>query len=352
MAESDLNASGIIAKAFQVPKLPGMLGTFMGRDALSLILSSLKLNSDDTVLLPAFTCQEVLRAFASRVNITFYDVCPDLSIDADVIKAHLSKRKTAMVLITDYFGFLQPYRLKIRDLCDENGCILVEDCAHSLLTEGAGAVGDFATFSLRKLLPVPDGGGLRINRQEVKLSPDFHPSFYSNVLSLSAIVKSGLNIRTAKLSRARVTSQTKKVVPITADGNKGRTLPLSYFTRRGLTGISFDEVAKKRRGDFQFWTEFCLNNSSLVPLFRDLPQGVCPFGFPVMVEKRAAIEDSARKAGILLSVHWRLDGTLGPECLVSQELSKRILTLPLFPDLRPDKQKVLAEILSLNGRRV
>lgn len=329
-----------------------MLGTFMGRDALSLALSTLKLTSNDTVLLPVFTCQEVLRSFASRVNITFYDVRPDLSIDPDLIKAHLSKSKAQMVLITDYFGFLQPHRREIRNLCDEHGCALIEDCAHSLLTESAGTIGDFATYSLRKLLPVPDGGGLRINRHTVNVAPDFHPVIFSSVLSLTAIVKSSLNIRTEMLSRARVTSQTRKVVPAAADRHedqKERTLPLSYFTRRGLTRISFDEVVKKRREDFRFWSEFCLNNRSLVPLFPNLPDEVCPFGFPVLAEKRASIEEGARKAGIPLSVHWRLDGTLGTECVTSHELSKRILTLPLFPDLRRDKQKVLAGMLSQDG---
>src|SRR5215475_5786733 len=179
MMEASLTANSTNGTGLHVPKFPGMLGTFMGRDALSLALSALHLDSADSILLPVFTCQEVLKSFVGRVNVTFYDVRPDLSIDPDVIKTHLSRRKTGMVLITDYFGFLQPHRREIRNLCDEYGCTLIEDCAHSLLTEGAGTLGDFATYSLRKLLPVPDGGGLRINNQEVSLHPDFHPNLYS-----------------------------------------------------------------------------------------------------------------------------------------------------------------------------
>lgn len=331
----------------RIPQLPGVIGTFMGRDALALALSALKLGQQDTVLLPAYTCQEVLKSFATRVNIEFYDVCADLTIDPDELRPRLKRKKVGMLLITDYFGFLQPSRRELRKLCDEHGASLIEDCAHSLLTEGAGETGDYAIFSLRKLLHVPDGGGLRVNKRDTSLAPEFYPSLYSNILSVTAIIKSGLNIHSEMLSRARVASTTQSLVPRVTDSNeKERTLPLSYFTRTGMTKASFNEVIRKRREDFLFWQELCANNRSLIPLFTDLPAHVCPFGFPVLVEKRTALEDRVRRSGIPLSVHWRLDRTLAPECTVSQDLSTRMLTLPLFPHLADKQREVLAKLLS------
>jgi perosamine synthetase len=331
----------------QIPQLPGVIGTFMGRDALALALSTLKLGPQDTVLLPAYTCQEVLKSFATRVNIEFYDVCADLTIDPDEIRPRLQRKKVGMLLITDYFGFLQPARQELRKLCDEYGASLIEDCAHSLLTEGAGEAGDYAIFSLRKLLQVPDGGGLKVNKRDTSLTPAFYPSLYSNALSLTAIIKSGLNIHSEMLSRARVASKTQSLVPtVTGSNGKERTLPLSYFTRAVMMKQSFDEVIRKRREDFVFWRECCAINRSLSPLFTDLPAHVCPFGFPVFVEKRTALEDRVRRSGISLSVHWRLDRTLAPECSVSQDLSTRMLTLPLFPHLADKQREVLAKLLS------
>ncbi|PYS07852.1 MAG: hypothetical protein DMG15_28995, partial [Acidobacteria bacterium] len=46
-----------------VPHFPYLIGTFMGRDALSLAVSYLDLTKDDTVVLPVFTCQDVLKSF-------------------------------------------------------------------------------------------------------------------------------------------------------------------------------------------------------------------------------------------------------------------------------------------------
>jgi dTDP-4-amino-4,6-dideoxygalactose transaminase len=288
----------------------------------------------------------VLKSFATRVNIEFYDIRSDLAIDPDEIRSRLKRKKIGMLLITDYFGFLQPARQELRTLCDEYGASLIEDCAHSLLTKGAGETGDFAVFSFRKLLRVPDGGGLRVNKRDISLTPEFYPSLYSNVLSLTAIIKSRLNIHSEMLSRARVASKTQSLVPTVA-GSSGtqRTLPLSFFTRTGITKVSLTEVIRKRREDFLFWREFCVNNSSFSPLFTDLPAHVCPFGFPVFVEKRTALENRVRKAGISLSVHWRLDRALAPECNLSQDLSTRMLTLPLFPYLAGEQREVLAKLL-------
>jgi len=333
-----------------VTKFPGVIGTFMGRDALSLALISLNLDTRDTVLLPAYTCQEVLRSFVSKVGVAFYDVRPDLTIDPDEIRSKLKRGRIGMVLITDYFGFLQPHRREIRKICDEQGICLVEDCAHSLLTGGAGEVGDFAIYSFRKILPVPDGGGLRINREGTKVSPEYYPKIYSNALSLTAIAKSQLNIHTEMLSRARVASHTNYVIAnVTARKGNERILPLSYFAQYGVSKVSLAEVMRKRREDFQFWSEVSLGNPSLAPVFRELPAEVCPLGFPVKVRERGSLEARARKAGILLSVHWRLDETLAPECGSSHELSKEMLTLPVYPHLTRKKREILAAVVIGEG---
>jgi hypothetical protein len=333
--------------AARVAKFPGVIGTFMGRDALSLVVSSLDLDLRDTVLLPVYTCQEVLRSFVSKVDVAFYDVQPDLNIDPDEIRKKLKQGRVRMILITDYFGFLQPYRREIRQICDEQGICLVEDCAHSLLTEGAGEVGDFAIYSFRKILPVPDGGGLRINTKCEAVAPEFYPRICSNALSLTALAKSRLNIHTEMLSRARVAAHTNRVVPtVTAEKRNGRILPLSYFAQSGITKTSFNDVLKRRREDFQFWSQVSLGNPSLVPVFRELPPNVCPLGFPVKVKERASLEARARKAGFLLSVHWRLDKALGQDCSSSHELSKQILTLPVYPQLSRKHREILAGVLT------
>jgi dTDP-4-amino-4,6-dideoxygalactose transaminase len=317
----------------------------MGRDALSMAVSYLDLTANDTVVLPVYTCQDVLKFFVRKCHVLFYDVGHDLTIDPDEVRAKLKGRgRIRMVLITNYFGFLQPHRSEIKKLCAERDICLIEDCAHSLLTEGSGETGDLSTYSLRKILPLRDGGGLRINGNGKIPVPQYHHRLYSDTLSFLAFAKALLNIRTEKFSRARVASHTAQVLPLPSKDS--RILPLSRFARHSMRNISFAEVAKRRRDDFQFWQEATRGNSSLIPMFGDLPPGVCPLGFAIRTKDRESLEARSREKGINLRVHWRLDGTLASECSTSHELSREMLTLPLYPELKPKDRELLAGLVT------
>ncbi len=60
------------------------------------------------------------------------------------------------VVMVDYFGFLSG--VEYADAVRARGASLIEDAAQALLSDGAGRQGDFAVFSPRKFLGVPDGG--------------------------------------------------------------------------------------------------------------------------------------------------------------------------------------------------
>jgi perosamine synthetase len=345
--EAQTNGEG--APLGTISRFPDVIGTFMGRDALSLAVHYLELQNDDTVLLPVYTCQEVLNTFVKNAKVIFYDVRPDLTIDPDEIRAKLNKNKIRMVMITNYFGFLQPFREEIKKICAEGDASLIEDCAHSLLTQGSGETGDLVIYSFRKILPISDGGGLKVNGRRHSPAIKFYPRLYSNAISVLIMTKSTFGIRTNKLSRARLTAHKEKVLPTASSTNKdGRVLPLSYFAESGMANLSFPEIAKRRRQDFEYWSRASKKKGSLVPVFDDLPQDVCPFGFPARVKNRELIESRARDAGVQLSVHWRLDPRLGSECRNSHNLSRQLLTLPLYPDLSEKTREIVTGVV-FNG---
>ena len=195
---------GRLLRRFKVNPLRNVIGTFMARDALSLASEYLGLSAEDTVLLPAYLCPEVFKPFNSRAKIQFYEIRSDLTVDPDEIRFRTDREGIKLAVLINYFGFLQPYRKEIKEICADRGVLLLEDCAHSLLTEGSGDTGDFSVYSFRKILPVPDGGGLRINiKGERLITPKFYPRFYSDILSLLIIAKISLNVRSHMLSRAR-----------------------------------------------------------------------------------------------------------------------------------------------------
>ncbi|HUK26207.1 MAG TPA: DegT/DnrJ/EryC1/StrS family aminotransferase [Terriglobales bacterium] len=327
-----------------IPQFPGVTPTFMGRDAFALLAHNLGLGAQDTVLLPAFSCPEVVRPFTRRAQAAFYDLGPDLAVDPELVRARLKAAPVKALVLINYFGFLQPHRAQIKEICESNGTWLVEDCAHSLLTEGSGQTGDAAVYSFRKIIPVPDGGGLRWNRPQPTHPPvGFHPKLYADSLSLAASLKSRLGLR--GLNRQSVASVAGATLPRPQAAEKElRLLPMSSFAQRGLAAAGLWEIVRRRRADYQFWQEVAHNSPLGVPMFEALPAGVCPLGFPMLIKNREALYERARRRGIYLRVHWRLSPQAA-EHRHSYRVAQLSITLPVYPELAAREREALAEIL-------
>lgn len=326
-----------LSNMLRVPKaspFPEVIGTFMARDALSLAATRLNFGVNDAVLLPAYLCREVLKPFLGKTRVEFYDVRPDLTVDPEEIRRKLTEKNVKAVLIINYFGFLQPHRSEIKQLVSDRGIVLIEDCAHSLLTEGSGDVGDLCIYSFRKILPLTDGGGLKVNTEGENYKPEFYPKFYSNVLSAFAIAKSLLNVRSATLSRAGLSLGSKTVAPgTTAQSKSTRFLPLSSFAYNGIGNCSFPKIIERRRNDYQFWQELANETKLFSPVFNELYPGVCPMGCPVKAESRDFLVAALLIQGISAKIHWHLPATIGQEFVNSHALSTMLVTLPVYPEL-------------------
>jgi perosamine synthetase len=324
---------------FRAPEkypFPGVIGTFMGRDAITLAVSFLGLGRSDTVLLPAYTCLEAIKPFLRTTKVVYYELGPTLAADPEDIRRKCDQHRVKMVMIINYFGFLQPGRQAIKRTCADRGIILMEDCAHSLLTEGSGETGDLTIYSYAKILPVPDGGGLGIKKGADSFRPHFSLRAFSNFLSALVIIKSAMNVRINVLSRAWLTSHKKG--PERREschlGNP-RIFPMSFFSRNAIGNSSFPEVIEKRRRDYIYWQDLSKKTDQWKPLYRDLPPGVCPLGFPIVTTRRDQMKERLSAESIHLKTHWHLPDSVSAEFVASHSLSSQTLTLPVYPDLGP-----------------
>jgi len=326
-----------------------IIGTFMGRDALTLAVSYLKLKTDDIVLLPAYLCGVVLHPFLGRARIEFYDILPNLTIDPDIIRDKLKEERVKVVLIINYFGFLQPYRKEIRNLCKNRGVFIIEDCAHSLLTDGSGDIGDINIFSFAKILPIPDGGGLKLNI-DTEYEPTFHPKIYSNFLSILIMLKTRLKVRSDMLSRAWVSSQKqgedKNLKNEHNLSNTKSVLPISSHAFRGVRNVDTSNIIEKRRTDYQYWQSFAERTDRVLPIFHELLPGVCPLGYPIKIENRDGIKLILQKKGIFLKTHWNLPNQVARVFSSCHELSMHTITLPVHPELTEKDREVIENVLT------
>jgi dTDP-4-amino-4,6-dideoxygalactose transaminase len=139
----------------------------LGRTALLAGLRALAVYPGDAVIVPAYICYSTVEPMiAAGYRIFYIDVGHDLQLNparaAELAEASGAKA----LLLVHYFGFpasFEPLATALR----KHGVRIIEDCCHSFLTRIGGKViglqGDAAIYSMRKTLPVPDGGALRLN---------------------------------------------------------------------------------------------------------------------------------------------------------------------------------------------
>lgn len=138
-----------------------------GRDALLSALNAFKIKPGDTVIIPAYICESSIEPLRTAgYKIVFIDINSDLNLDQTKVYDAVKRNNAKAVLVINYFGF-SSNTSQLVDLLNPLGVWVIEDCCHSFLSFGNGQIGgsegNAAIYSMRKTLPIPDGGALRIN---------------------------------------------------------------------------------------------------------------------------------------------------------------------------------------------
>jgi len=324
-----------------------------GRVALAAALQRLGLKAGQRVLLPAYLCPSVLAPLEHLgLEPDLYPLTPNLEPDWAGLKSRLAGAG-AMVAI-HYWGFPQPVG-QVAGLAREAGVPLIEDCALALFSRRGerllGSFGQAAVFSLTKSLPTPDGGLLWLADQEAGGPPPAG----ANRLGLAGLLAyRGEDLikfspRTFLLAspalRARAYQRQE------GPGQWGR--PISETSWAITQRIQAAPLVFARREKFMAWVEALGGRAGIRPFFAELPEGVCPLGFPVLAPegRRDAIRDGLHRRGVAVRSFWDTLPALVNEAEFPQSvrISRRIMTLPVHEGVsRPIMNKVAAwlELLS------
>jgi dTDP-4-amino-4,6-dideoxygalactose transaminase len=310
--------------------------TCCGRASMRLIIRILGLTNGDEVLLPAYLYEGILSPFRERnIAIKFYKVNADLTMDVSDIESKISEN-TRILLIIHYFGFPQPVD-KLRDLREANpSCSIVEDLVQSILSTRLdwtlGKLGDFSFDAYRKILPTLDGSLLLVNKPIECVdwrkwkNRQFEHFLLINSQYIAMNLKN-LNLNThlvPKTLHLRLFRYAERLLR-----NHPMLAEMSWMSKRLLDKFDFEEAIVKRRQNFQY----LLNNwfsDSIVPLFQDLPDSVCPLGFPVLTKDRDHVRRELIDSKIYCPVHWELPCEIdSDEFATCWEISSRILMIPI-----------------------
>jgi hypothetical protein len=264
----------------------------------------------------------------------FYDATPTLEPDPDQLEALLSPRVRALYLI-HYLGFPQDAAFW-RSWCHERGLLLIEDAAQawlaSLADRPVGSFGDLAIFSLAKTVGVPDGGIL------LSSHPMHGPSGVprrgtGEVMNRHA---TWLLSRSALLAGAgrRFERGTSPLPPDQEYAEGDPDAPSASMTRRLLPHLlRHDPRGPRRRNYLHLLAEL----GDHVPLaFRRLPDGACPFIFPIQGDDKAALIARLRALGIRTLNFWAFPHPELPTAAFpgAARLRARVIGLPVHQELR------------------
>ena len=320
-----------------------------GRAAIYWAFRGLGLPPGTVVTMPSYHCgAEVQAVLDAGLQVDFYGVLPDLSIDFDDLEKKLEQHR-GPVFIIHYCGWGQPETRRIAKLCADFSVPWVEDCAHALFSESQGKpLGQDATiaiFSLRKTLPLFDGGAFEVDTQKYPVVIPDEPR--ASIPVLRSYMREAV--------RSTVGGRAMDSYLLFRQGGQPACEPTVWnaalqrreWYQKRLSAISFrvaaatnaEAVVAKRRNAWLALDAGLAGAIGYRKVFEYLPEGVCPLFLPIRVAQRDGFVSALREQQIETYVfgkypHQNLDAS---KFAGTAALRNEILYLPVHQELRAEQ---------------
>jgi hypothetical protein len=285
--------------------------------------------------LPDYLCADLVRSLMLRgIPLRFYlddpqRIGPDLG--------HLEAAAGDLVLAVNYFGVRSGDEWRAwRESTPEVG--LVEDHTHDPQSLWArSSIADFAFASLRKTIPIPDGGIAWSPRlwplpEAAPSGPDLGSSLkLAAMLYKNRYLDSGETLPSLKEAFLRLQKQGEQLL-LESNGEA-----ISLWSQGVVCCGAPSLWRSQRERNVRFLLELAPSVAGGEPLFLDWPWGHCPFNAIYLFEDET-VRDRVRRRLIASQVYTPVHWPLGNASDAALDLSKRILTIPL--DFRCDDHQI------------
>ena len=317
------------------------------RDALATVAEP-----GENVLLPSYVPDAVAEAFRELdLDVRYYAIRPDLGVNMADVERRVDERTLAIVTV-NYFGFPQPTLDEVSTYSRDRGYYHIDDNAHAATSVHDGRLlgthGDIGVTSLWKTFPVSDGALLYLPNADLRRR--FEPSALGGArdrfdrTDLRYLCKSLL-----KNLSPTTDAVWKSVATLSEANGAGPTSPTDRYeeSKKPMSKLSSHVLAtvdplacrERRRANFRAWLETVGGRRDIHPLYRLLPDGICPQAFPVVADRPERFIAELSSVGVD-SVHtWpRLPSVVDdePTYETASFLSRHIVVLPVHQQLDPE----------------
>ncbi|MEQ8661162.1 MAG: DegT/DnrJ/EryC1/StrS family aminotransferase [Gammaproteobacteria bacterium] len=339
--------------------------TISGRAAIGRIAEVLALGRHSRVLVPAYHCPSVVEPLlACGANVEFYPLEKDLRPSLREFEELLGP-PTDLVVFIRYFGFA-PDTTAALTSARRAGASVLHDCAHAYYALTSIPSNDFAIASLVKFFPFEEGGlacypeSVVLRRRPLEACPSgrdvrllwhalerTHRSQRGRLFPLSTLVALLNAVRDAYRPSSRM---------VTGEGNVTRDAAFRYYdvgcvdeqpallTRILLMNLDRARVAARRRENYRRIADWFSNRRDVRALFPELPDGVVPYVFPLVLGSPGWQFDALRRRGVPL---YRWEELAPSSCTVSAEYRASLVQLPCHQDLTERDLQRLSEAVSV-----
>jgi perosamine synthetase len=365
------------------PELPGWdqlkgrkaLPTLLGRVAIWQLCAIWQLKPEDEILMPAYNCGTEIDPFLLQgCKVVFYRIDRRAQIDVEDLKRRRTPR-TKIVYVTHYFGWSQDLR-ELVGWCKKEGLRLVEDCALALFSSGPigplGSAGDASIFSLGKFISLPAAGMLTLRQDSGIPLPILVEHATGEVLMRTRhlfrmdLLRWAERVGLYPLLRRMKTRYSSTIIN-EQDLSQLPDMPAEYYfdqdfknvgmprISRGLIGaVDPRQVIEQRRKNYTQLEKILQGCRGFEPLFPELPEGVCPLMFPILVENRFAWMEELLRLGIGAYAWWEgyHRGCSWGEFAEAHYLKDHLVCLPVNQGLGFRQMEFIGEAVAVLGSRI
>lgn len=229
----------------------------------------------------------------------FYQMDKNLRVSVEDFETKLNADKSPkIVLLVHYFGYPDVEIDRIVELCRKYNAVIIEDAAHALYTDfidhTCGNYGDYVLYSLHKMLPLEQGGLLKVNKESEFIWDD------------------------------------------------------SSINKYPVFDYDLYQIALKRKGNAKLWTE-CLKEKDGIEVLRPYTDDVTPQTFPIVIESydRNQLYFKLNELGFgAVSLYHTMIEPVQKEGLEDAIwLSKHIINMPVHQDVEAEHIIKMCECL-------
>lgn len=279
--------------------------TISGRTALDIVVRDIMANRKvHTVYMPSYCCHSFIDPFVlNGMHVKFYSV---YYLDNKLVCDFDIRDDFEIILMMDYFGYIETTLAEWAQMFKESGKIVVYDATHSLLCNVDVSCFDYIFGSYRKWLNV--NGGFCSKKQPYNIIPSL--TSYDDYVSLRATAFSQKKQYMMKQFPDKDAFLQKFRMAESMLDDNYRNFVQDINSDNIICTADKDIIIEKRRKNRDFLVDWLLQHEELCDVMIDdtaRSQDV-PLFVPVLVKnkRRNMLKQFLIKHGIYCPVHWPL----------------------------------------------